>query len=67
MSEKFQIGLGTYVHDVGFSQSIQPRTMDENDEKMTILNLYFLPDTNLAAMKLRLFVIWQKRMILVVI
>ena len=32
ISEKFQIGLGKYVHDVEFSQSIQPSTMDGIDE-----------------------------------
>ena len=29
-SEKFQIGLGKYVHDVQFSQSIEPYSMDQN-------------------------------------
>ena len=32
ISEKFQIGLGKYVHDVEFSQSIEPSTMDGIDE-----------------------------------
>ena len=31
-SEKFQIGLGKYVHDVQFSQSIEPYSMDRNIE-----------------------------------
>ena len=32
ISDKFQIGLGKYVHDVEFSQSIEPSTMDAIDE-----------------------------------
>ena len=32
ISEKFQIGLGKYVHDIEFSQSIELSTMDANDK-----------------------------------
>ena len=32
ISDKFQIGLGKYVHDVEFSQSIEPSTMVAIDE-----------------------------------
>ena len=32
ISDKFQIGLGKYVHDVEFSQSFQPNNMGVNDE-----------------------------------
>ncbi len=32
ISDKFQIGLGIYVHDVEFSQSIEPSTMVAIDE-----------------------------------
>ena len=32
ISDKFQIGRGKYVHDVEFSQSIEPSTMDAIDE-----------------------------------
>ena len=45
-SEKFQIGLGKYVHDVQFSQSIEPYSMDRNIEIDILENNQCTSDNN---------------------